>query len=139
MSVQAEIARLIGVYNLLLDDQLYDPWVQLFTEDGLLCVGGTEYRGHEEIKNFVASIQPVPPGKHFAGIPVVDVIDESTAHAWSDMVMFLADAEGVIRTPGMCRFHDVLARVDGDWRFARRHLQTTGEPLAPGAPPCPTS
>jgi len=135
--VHQEISRLLGLYNMLLDDQLYEPWVQLFTEDGVLCVGGTEYHGHTEITTFVAAIQPVPPGKHFAGLPVIDVLEDGLAHAWSDMVMFLADGDGVIRTPGMCRFHDVLVRVDGEWRFACRYLQMIGEPLAAGAPPRP--
>lgn len=137
MTASESISRLIALYSHLLDDQDYENWIQLFTDDGLLVVGGVEHRGRDAIKAFVASIQPHPPGKHFMGLPVINQLDGTTAHAWCDMVMLLPSSTGV-DTVAMCRYHDVVVCVDGEWKFSHRYYQAAGETLHPDAPPLPT-
>ena len=98
-----------------------------------------EHRGHDAIKEAVAAIQPVKPGKHFTGPPVIDLVSEDTAHAWTDMVTFLFNDDGSLRVAGMSRYHDVIERVDGRWLFTARFMHAPGQTLRPGAPPQPST
>jgi uncharacterized protein (TIGR02246 family) len=136
---QRAITRLIVVYSHLLDDQVYDEWVKLFAEDGLIAFGGVEHRGRPAIKDAVAAIQPAKPGKHFTGPPVIEVDDDDTARAWTDMVTFSYAEDGSLKVAGMSRYHDIIRRVDGHWLFAARYMHAPGQQLLPGAPPQPTA
>jgi hypothetical protein len=138
-SPRDDITRLGVLYRHLLDDQVYDEWVALFAEDGLIAFGGLEHRGRPAIKEAVAAIQPAKPGKHFTGPPVIELVDADTAHAWTDMVTFLDSEDGSLKVAGMSRYHDVIGRVDGRWLFVARYMHAPGQPLLPGAPPQPTA
>src|ERR1700735_5410294 len=83
------ILRLMTVYSQLLDDERWDEWAQLFTDDAVFTVWGQVHRGRHEIRKAISGMQPALPGKHIAFATVVDVNGDD-ALAWTDFVA-LAD------------------------------------------------
>jgi 3-phenylpropionate/cinnamic acid dioxygenase small subunit len=116
------IGRVLARYCRYLDDQRYDEVVALFAPEGVLDSMGTRAEGREAIRAFFPESESTggrPSAMHVLSNPVIDV-DGDTARAESDWVMIQRDEAGVTGIVLAGRYRDVLARIDGQWRFASR-------------------
>jgi hypothetical protein len=133
-----QIQQLVTWYSFLLDDQDYPSMGRLFLEDAVVTFADVELHGRAQIIEGVARIQPTPPGKHLTGPSLVEMTGDERALAWTDMVSFVPGAAGGYRLGGMFRYHDVVLRTAGGWRFAARHMTMPGAAPHPDAPVLPT-
>ena len=133
------IRRLIAIYAQLLDSRRFDEWGELFRADATFLVWGRKYRGRDEILREIAGMQPADhPGKHALLQPVMDLMGEGRALAWTDMSVMTTTDRGIeVATIGL--YHDELVRDSsgGRWRFASRAIVMAGEPLPEGVAPAP--
>ncbi len=132
------IRRLIAIYGQLLDDKRLAPWGELFALDATFAVWGRVYVGRDEIVREIGGMQAPTPGKHVVLQPVMDLLDDEHARAWTDLTALATMADGSIANATIGRYHDDLERgTDGRWRFARRVLVMGGEPLPVGVAASP--
>ena len=139
MTAQHEsIRRLIAVYAQLLDDKRLAAWGELFTEDATFAFWGRTCVGRAEILRDVGGMQAPLPGKHACFQPVIEVIDESHARAWTDFSALATNEEHVIFPATIARYHDdLVCGADGRWRFARRVIVFSGEGVPEGVAASP--
>ena len=125
------IRRLIAVYAQLLDDKRFAEWGELFTIDARFQVWGQTYSGRDEIVREIGGMQQERPGKHVVLSPIIDVLDDRTAKAWTDFSAFATTEEGAIVVATIARYYDDIVLDGGLWRFKRRVIVMGGEsPLA---------
>lgn len=137
MSRHEEIRRLIALYAQLLDSRRLAEWGELFCEDASFAVWDRTYRGRNEIVKEIGGMQPPTPGKHVVLQPVIDLLDDRRARAWTDFSAFATDAEGNASIATLGRYHDELTRDDDHWRFRTRVIVFDGDDVPEGVPPAP--
>jgi uncharacterized protein (TIGR02246 family) len=125
------IRDLLGRYPQAFDDRDWATWEQLWTEDVVWVVDGTEIVGLPAVREFMVNCLPDDyASKHLCGIPVIDLGDDgTTAHARTDVVWIAQNYENTI----VARYVDDLVKVDGHWKIARRDEVVV--PFKPGPPP----
>jgi uncharacterized protein (TIGR02246 family) len=109
------IRELLARYNHAIDSHQIDELVGLFTDDGVFeAGGGRAMKGPDELRAFA---EGVPAGlRHFLANEIIDVDgDEATVRAY---LFILAGKPAAAVTIGV--YADLVHRVDGRWRFARR-------------------
>ena len=133
------IQRLIALYAQLLDGGRLDDWGQLFTEEARFRVYGRTYESRETIVAEIGGMQPPPdrPAKHVCLVPVIDLIGDDRALAWTDFSAAGTTESGEIRVATIGRYHDELVRDGKRWRFASRTIVMAGEPLPEDVAPSP--
>lgn len=117
------IRRTLALYCHHVDDGRFADLVDLFAPDGSFVREQTTSTGRAELLRFFEERQGQVEqrGRHMTLNTVVD-LDGDTARARSDFV-FLKLVDGK-PTPALAgRYHDDLARIDGDWRLARRRVE----------------
>jgi uncharacterized protein (TIGR02246 family) len=126
-----QIRDLIARYPMAFDDQDWDAWAQLWTEDVLWVVDGAPIEGLEAVRAFMTTCLPDGyESKHLCGNPVIEVDpDGQSAHARTDVVWIAQNYENTI----VARYIDTLVKRDGRWRIARREERPV--PFKPGPPP----
>jgi ketosteroid isomerase-like protein len=123
-----EIQRLIYEYAFHLDMNHPDELAALFVDDCEVIYGPTF--GAEGIDAYKKTLEGI--GEFF----------EATSHHVSNIVVdFLSDDEATVRSVLYAwhrytrdrpdshvwgQYHDVMVRVDGQWRFKRRELRAAG-------------
>jgi uncharacterized protein (TIGR02246 family) len=112
---QVQIRELIAGYALALDAGDIDQCVNLFASDGEFQVYGKTFAGHDGIS---AMFRAAARGLHLTGVSHIGV-DGDVATARSQ-VLFVRTGDFVLR-PAL--YDDVLVRIDGHWRFARRRCR----------------
>ena len=141
MSLQdlERIRRLIALYGGLLDSRRLAEWGELFSLDATFSVYGRTYHGREEIVREIGAMQPPPgqPVKHLLLAPVVDLVGDGTALAWTDMTVYATGPDRRIAVATMGCYHDRLIREGERWRFRSRVLVFAGEPVPEGVAPAP--
>ncbi|MCR9096251.1 MAG: nuclear transport factor 2 family protein [bacterium] len=125
----AAIERSIAIYAQLLDSGRLAEWGELFAEDAVFRVGADRWSGRDAIVAAIGGMQPPPdrPVKHVCLVPVIDLLDETHARAWTDFSAFATGEDGRISIATIGRYYDEL-RFEGDrWRFSRRAIVMAGE------------
>ncbi|MBX5443430.1 MAG: nuclear transport factor 2 family protein [Solirubrobacteraceae bacterium] len=125
------IRDLLARYPQAFDDRDWAAWEELWTEDVVWVVDGTEIVGLDAVREFmVACLPPDYGSKHLCGNPVIELAENgATAHARTDVVWIAANYENTI----VARYVDDLVKVGGRWRIRRRDEVVM--PFRPGPPP----
>lgn len=141
------IRRVVAQYSQLLDDQRFEEWGDLFTEDaefssvpgGHLAATGPAavFQGRAAIVAAISAVQRRLSAEHlvlhFGGNPIIDVAGRSARAWWDFMVLYLKAGGTEIAHAG--RYYATLRHEDGRWRFTRRVSVRPGhappEDLAP--------
>jgi uncharacterized protein (TIGR02246 family) len=128
---EIQISAMLAAYSQLLDDGLFEPWSDLFTEDARLSFPGRDAEGRDQIRALMEKVQPDGArGKHMTANSTVDV-DGDTATGTTDYLFVRGGAEGItIVSAG--RYHDTLVRQDGRWRFRERRITFLATPGGAG-------
>jgi ketosteroid isomerase-like protein len=110
----------ISTYTQALDDGRTDDVVATFCPDGVCDLPGLgTYEGHDALREAYRSWEPERPQRHLVLNTLVTAWDQNEARATSDVILILRGKSGwSIQLVG--RYHDVLQRTDGGWRFLRR-------------------
>ena len=110
----------LAVYTQALDDGRTDDVVATYCPDGVCEIPGMgTHEGHEALQAAYSRWRPRQPQRHLVLNTVVAEWDDHEATAISDVVFLLLDDSGwAVKLVG--RYHDVLHRADGMWRFHRR-------------------
>lgn len=125
-----ELADATGVMNLLAayaqhcDDDRFDDFEGLFSEDCVLRVAGDEVYGAAAIRAFVEGHQRAGlRGKHLIGNLRTE-FDGDTASASSDF-FFFQWVDGGLRVTRSGRYQDQLRRNGDGWQFVRHEVTFT--------------
>jgi uncharacterized protein (TIGR02246 family) len=116
---RAEIADVISSYAILFDDQRWDDFADLWTDDASFEVDDQGFFGKEAVLEFLSTCLPKGyASKHMISPPLVEIgADGLTAKARTDVVWITPDFRNKI----VARYNDELERGDdGRWRFRRR-------------------
>ena len=124
MSEEEAIRDLMSEYCHLIDDERFEDFMELFTEDAVVTakIAGTTYRGRQEIRGFLENQPPEKRGLHVTVNHRVQV-NGDTATAQADFFVVVPRAGG-LHFMSMGRYDDQLVRQDGRWRFRVRHVNT---------------
>jgi hypothetical protein len=114
------IRATIAAYTQALDDGRTEDVVATFCRDGACDIPGMgTHAGHDALREAYARWRPRRPQRHLVVNTVVTDWDDHEAHSVSDVVFLLQrDSGWAVEVVG--RYHDVLHRVDGAWKFHRR-------------------
>ena len=139
-----EIEELLSREAHLLDEQRFDEWLELFTEDVEYLIplrehvqGDVEPAGHPVVKDDKLMLT-MRVRKHATGMSHVEIPKSMTAHLITNVLVedgeradelrvrstFLVRQARKLRDEAWWagRRHDVLRRVDSGWRIARREV-----------------
>ena len=126
-----EIDELIGRYCMLFDDQQWDAFAELWTEDAAFVVDGIAFEGRDVMLEFLTTCLPAGyQSKHMISPPIVELAaDGMTATAKTDVVWIAQNFENAI----VARYDDELVRGPHGWLIRRR--SETALRHQPGPPP----
>lgn len=126
-----EIGDLIARYSISFDDQDWETFAELWTQDAAFVVEGEAFEGREVMLEFLMTC--LPDGyrsKHMNSTPLIELApDGMTAHARTDVVWIAQNFEITI----VGRYNDTFVRRDGRWLFSRR--EETPVKYIPGPAP----
>ena len=110
----------LAVYTQALDDGRVDDVVATFCPEGACAIPGMgTHEGHEALRAAYTKWKPRQPQRHLVLNTVISEWNDREATAISDVVfLLLGDAGWDVMLVG--RYHDVLHRDDGTWRFHHR-------------------
>jgi ketosteroid isomerase-like protein len=113
----------IAAYTHALDDGRTDDVVATFCTDGVCAIPGMgTHEGHDALRAAYARWAPRRPQRHLVVNTHVHEWTDAEAKATSDVVFLLLGDDGwSVQLVG--RYHDVLRREGGTWRFARRDAE----------------
>ncbi len=110
------IHSLLSRYGALLDRLEVEEWLDLFSEDAVLDIGGELLDSRDKRRALTAS---APRGLHVANLPVIS--GDVEAGQVDSMATFLFWNSGR-QTTRLGWYDDRLVRVGADWRFASRRI-----------------
>ena len=118
--VSEGVRAVLAVYTQALDDGRTDDVVATFCPDGVCEIPGMgTHEGHAALRAAYSRWTPRQPQRHLVLNTVVAEWGDHEATAISDVVFLLLDDSGwAVKLVG--RYHDVLHRDAGTWRFHRR-------------------
>ena len=128
------IQQLHARYGQFVDDRRFADIAALFCEDGVWEAGPLRFSGRAEIMAGFEQIEPPEPQmvKHLTFTPVIEGTGDE-AKAWADAIALTVGEPGeplpVVATG---RYHDVLRKQGGQWRFALRTFVYARAPLPEG-------
>ena len=105
------ICDLVARYCLTLDRHDVEAWVALYLPDATYAVYGRSFDGHDGLRRMATG---APGGLHLGGPPVIDVIDDDTAHITRNL-LFVERGQGESRC---AVYDDVVRRTPDGWRIA---------------------
>jgi 3-phenylpropionate/cinnamic acid dioxygenase small subunit len=114
------ICGTLDAYDRYHDERRSKEWVGLFTEDAVYAVHGTEFHGHDGLRQFLAGRRD-GAGKHHCGVPLVTMMGEDECRVEVNYFGLRRGEDGIL-TGGTGRYHDRLRREDGLWRFVERRI-----------------
>ena len=113
-----EIRELMSRYNRCIDFPDIEGWLACWAPDGVMEFGGRPpVAGLDELRAYGAG--RTGGSFHLSTNEVID-LDGDEARVTSYIAVVAGDGDPVIRIAG--RYDDVVRRVDGAWKFARRTL-----------------
>jgi 3-phenylpropionate/cinnamic acid dioxygenase small subunit len=107
-----EITDLLARYGSLLDRGDHEAWVDLFTAEGSFEVFGRSFQGRQGLMRMA---ETAPGGVHMAGLPVIE-LDDDTARVQQSFVFFDQHTHEV----RIGWYDDVVQREGEGWRFEKR-------------------
>jgi uncharacterized protein (TIGR02246 family) len=111
-----EIHELVARYNQALDSGDGEAYADTFVEDGVFQIAGQpEIRGRDRLMT-MASRSGGRGSKHWVTNIVIDGDGDSAT-----MTCYLAVLRN-LQITHMGRYENTLAKVDGVWKFVRRHF-----------------
>jgi 3-phenylpropionate/cinnamic acid dioxygenase small subunit len=130
-----QIRQLLARYNLAIDLGDADGWAATFTADGVFrCDGlpdghplGGEHQGTAALVAYAKTQNALTKGRarHWNANLLIDG-DGETATMRCYLLNLTAGAGKVAGTTGI--YDDRLRKVDGEWRFAERHVVVDSVP-----------
>jgi hypothetical protein len=118
----------IAAYTQALDDGRTDDVVATFCPDGSCDIPGLgTHEGHDALRAAYDRVTPRRPQRHLVLNTHVSEWSAEEATAVSDVVFLLLSSSGW-RIQLVGRYHDVLHRDDGAWRFHRRTATFVEQP-----------
>jgi uncharacterized protein (TIGR02246 family) len=124
-----EIRQLIASYCHMLDTHDAVGWAALFSEDGMLDLGGAKTQGTDALQAYIEDLRAAHRGypmRHLVTNVVIDV-DGDVAASQSYVVLLNPGGPRLIGMTG--RYDDQLRRIDGRWRLLERRLVCDPTPL----------
>lgn len=127
---RAGIHALLVAYGTTLDTRDFKGFAQLFAREGVYVAGtGSESKGPEaaEAMRRIFAENALgfrEPNFHIFFNEVVTFDGPDRAHATSMSLYMVPDARNAPSPAMMARYHDVLVREDGAWKFARRTVES---------------
>ena len=129
MTPEDAIRTTLARYCQLCDDGRFDEFAELFTDDAVFHVLGTDHVGRAAIAAFMTAAQPPEArGRHVTSNSVI-AVDGARATAVTDY-LFVARADHGFAITNVGRYHDQLALDPADadrWRFTRREIVFLGD------------
>jgi len=118
--VDAGVRAVIAAYTQALDDGRTDDVVATFCPDGSCDMPGLGApEGTDALRAAYEKVKPRVPQRHVVSNTLITDWDDDEASATSDVVFLLRGDDGwTVQLVG--RYHDVLHREGGAWRFHRR-------------------
>ena len=128
------IQQLHARYCQFVDDRRFEDIAALFCQDGVWEARPLRFAGRAEIASGFEQIEPPEPGmvKHLTFNPVVDGAGDEV-RAWADAIALTVGEPGEpCPVVAAGRYHDVLRREHGQWRFVHRVFVYTRTALPDG-------
>jgi 3-phenylpropionate/cinnamic acid dioxygenase small subunit len=130
---RAEIQEVAYRYIMALDSRDADMYLSVFTEDAEYDVEGTIYRGHDELRGIVLSLQrsrdaAIAEGRTAVDLyhsnlnPVVTLTSATEARYQAYWQTLRKGDDNAMRIGGMGRIDDVMVKTNGKWRIRKRVL-----------------
>lgn len=115
---RAEIADLLVTYCLAFDDQNWDEFSTLWTDDASFQVEDHAFEGRSAVLDFLTTCLPEGyVSKHMISQPLIELADDGhTARARTDVVWIAANFTNAI----VGRYEDEVVKQDGRWKFRSR-------------------
>ena len=110
------VHNLLGRYGLLLDRLDVEEWLDLFTDDAVLDIDGTELDSREKRRHLTTT---APRGVHVVNHPVITG-DPATDSLSATATFLFRSVDGVTVRLGW--YDDRLERVGDQWRFTYRRI-----------------
>lgn len=113
------ILQLKYEYCYRIDDQDYDAWVDLFTEDGTFGISGVEtFEGREEVRRFAEDVfdDEYAYTAHIVTNPRITIDDDEASGRWYLYLPFTG-TDGSVGWM-QSRYEDAYRKVDGEWMVA---------------------
>jgi len=127
--IERACERLVHDYANLLDAYDHDGFLKLWAEDAVLDMLGTQHRGPEGLRGWLAGREPRMICRHLVTNTVTDVIDADTATGRCYTIAFRArNAEGAAPGPVgdptfVVTYRNHFTRhPQRGWLFARREV-----------------
>ena len=134
------IQQLHARYGQFVDDRRFEDIAALFCEDGVWEAGPLRFSGHAEIIAGFEQIEPPEPQmvKHLTFTPIIEGQGDD-AHSWADAIaLTVGEPDEPCPVVATGRYHDVLRREQGQWRFVRRVFVYARATLPEGLGQAPT-
>lgn len=118
-----EIRNLLAGYVHALDDGRVDEVLSLWEPDGVFeLVGVGEFEGSDALRGFYQGMgSPTGPQAHLVGNTLIAFEGDDAATVVSDFLL-AKKGDGWSLT-GRGRYHDIVRRAPGGWRFVRRSVR----------------
>jgi len=136
VSVSAEdicaIGKLLADFCHYLDDGEVEPWVSLFTDDGVFNRPsvGLRHTGAAELRSFIeGEVTGGVRGVHLC-LNAAIATDGNEGQATSDF-LFVYQLPARPQAVATGRLIDVLRKADGHWKFAERTMEVRMTPAMP--------
>jgi hypothetical protein len=130
LEVREACERLALDYSFHADRNEWDPWSQLFADDGEMHLFGQVFKGPVAIKGAVSGNPATGVTVHAITNHRIDVVDENEAKGAAHVIVYAGE-----RKPGqpaavdkitpmiVGTYHDTYRRTAGGWKFAQRSFE----------------
>jgi ketosteroid isomerase-like protein len=115
---RAAISDLITAYCIAFDDQNWEGFSKLWTDDAAFVVEDRAFEGKPVLLDFLTTCLPAGyTSKHMISQSLIELADDSmSARASTDVVWIAANFTNAI----VGRYVDDVVKQDGEWKFRRR-------------------
>jgi ketosteroid isomerase-like protein len=134
LGMEWELKRLNDDYVCYADQQDFDKFVTLFTDDAVLEIGGIERKGHAAIKKHFSD-RPQMVTRHICTNLRYEPLDSNTATGEVYLTVYRAagnhtEADGPVpydRPDWIGEYRDRYVRTGDGWKFKERRLHVRFE------------
>jgi len=128
---RGEISDLIVTYCLAFDDQNWEEFAELWTDNASFIVENHAFEGKQTVLDFLMNCLPEGyVSKHMISQSLIELADDGlSARCRTDVVWIAANFENAI----VGRYNDEVVKLDGRWKFRKR--QETPVPYREGPTP----
>lgn len=115
-----QIAKLLNKWVFTRDAMDVEEHLKLWTSDGTMHVGFFAGECHEFMRTV---IRTRADSRHFLGTPLIDVNgDRACAKTYVLLMVRVEEPPGPLDLSAHLRFHDMLLKVDGEWKLHKRYV-----------------